>query len=133
MEKFINYGDKNFLDGGILLQKDPVYDTAFYILRCDPFSDMDDSFRFGELYVDTSDSWIDRKAVMDFAGITKETFTKEDFAIACTDYYSWENFSSNGMYETNREFPWFKAQEVIDEIAEFADELPDDLEMHALD
>lgn len=130
--KMQSFGDKNFLDGGILLWKDPVCNTAFYLLRCDPFSDCDDRFRFGRLYVDISDSWIDRDTVMDFIGMTKETFSPEAFAVGCTDYYSWEEF---GVDQNFFGFPWNDASEADIEttMALFTDDLPDDFEMHSLD
>lgn len=128
-DKFVSYGDRNFLDGGILIRKDCDRETSFCVLRCDPCCDIEDAYRFDELYIDTEDPWLDRNEVMRFAGITAGNFTPEEFAIACTDFYNRENFGSSCMW---RESPWMSAEEVIHEMSLYAGLLPDDIVMHAL-
>ena len=86
-----NYGDKNFFDYGVLVD-DEHSDDEFQIIRCRPYDDIEDTYAFAELTVNINDSWIDKKAVMRYIGMTEETFDKVQFAIGCTDYYAWENF-----------------------------------------
>lgn len=129
-EKFVSYGDKNFMDGGILIQKDSVTNTAFYMLRCDPVSDTEGMYRFGRLYVDLSDSWLDLDDLASFYGRSTDELEPEDLAIAATDYYAWENFSS-GL--AGSEAPLMTAKEVFETMASYAEDLPENFEMHALD
>lgn len=90
---FRSVGDVNFFEDGILIRKDTDCDTGYYIIRCCPISDQEDSFRFGELYVDIADDWIDKSAVTSLSG-TDGFEDPEDYAIACTDCYSWDNFGA---------------------------------------
>lgn len=86
-----NYGDKNFLESGRLME--PGHDgNTFSFLYCEPYQDSKDMYLFGDGTVDISDSWIDRDAVMSFIGMTQETFDPVVFALGCLDYYSLENF-----------------------------------------
>lgn len=99
---YINYGDKNFFEYGILV--DAGYnDTEIDILYCRPYDDLDDLFLFANCTVDVEDGWIDRKEVMEYAGMTEESFDAVQFAISCVEFYGVENFSSpyNG-YAFNR-------------------------------
>lgn len=91
---FINYGDTNFLEHGVLVDSEHS-DTEFEMLRAEPYSDVEDQWQFARLSVDITDSWIDRKAVMDYIGMTEESFDPIQFAIGCTDYYSWENYGAD--------------------------------------
>ena len=90
-----NYGDKDFFEYGILVDDLESTETVFDMLLCRPFSDKEDLFQFARVIVDTEDSWIDRAAVMSFAGMTEEDYDPLHFAIACTDYYSWDNFGAD--------------------------------------
>lgn len=38
--------------------------------------------------------WGDRKVVMDYLGMTEETYDPVQFAIGCTEYFSWDNFGA---------------------------------------
>lgn len=91
---YVNYGDKDFFEHGVLVDSEHS-DTVFDILRCEPYSDEEDKYCFAHLCVDIEDSWLDRKAVMDFTGMTEEDFNPILYAIACTDYYSWDNFGAS--------------------------------------
>lgn len=88
-----NYGDKNFFELGILVDAEHS-DTEFPMLLCRPYGDEEDLFQFARVAVDIEDEWIDRKAVMEYCGMTEETFDPIQFAIACTDMYSWDNFGA---------------------------------------
>lgn len=116
---YANYGDVDFFENGTYVANDPDCNTAYYIIRCLPYSDQEGHYMYGDLYVDISDSWIDRSAVMDYAGMDEESFDPVLFAIACTDYYSWENFGAE------EGFPNFGWQDVTRE--EILDVLPEDV------
>lgn len=130
MGKMLNYGDKNFLDGGILQQKDLNSNTGFYILRCDPIPDTEGMYRLGRLYVDLSESWLDLDDHASFYGRSADELTPEDLAIAATDYYAWENFSSGLAWLEPRQMT---EKEVIEEMSMYTKDLPDDFEMYSVD
>lgn len=88
---YYNCGDVDFFEQGILIDMDASEGTEYRMLRCSPYSDQEDMFLFGELIVDISDDWIDQKSVESFADCKKEE-DPVNYAIACTDYYSWDNF-----------------------------------------
>ena len=90
-----NYGDVNFFEYGVLID-DTHTDSEFDMLRCMPYSDEEDLFMFAPLHIDLNDGWMEIEEVMDYAGI--EEFDPVEYAIACTDYYSWDNFISMGYY-----------------------------------
>lgn len=100
-----NYGDKNFFEYGVLVDNDHS-DTEIDIIRCLPYPEPDedgnDIYQFNEMTVDITDEWIDRKAVMDFIGMTEDTFDPVQFAIGCTDWYSWDNFGLPYAYDWQR-------------------------------
>lgn len=87
---YVNYGDKDFFEHGVLVDAKQVLN----IMYCMPICDSDGEYVFAECEVDITDSWIDRKAVMDFIGMTEKTFDNIQFAIGCIDFYGVENFSS---------------------------------------
>lgn len=99
---YINYGDVNFFELGILVDAEHS-DTEIKVLYCRPYDDEEDLYLFADCEVDIEDSWINKNAVMDYLGMTEETFDSIQFAIGCIDYYGVENFSSpyNG-YQFNR-------------------------------
>lgn len=89
---YINYGDVNFFEYGVLVDTEHS-DTEIKILYCRPYDDEEDKFLFADCEVNIEDSWIDKKLVMDYIGMTEETFDSIQFAIGCIDYYGVENFS----------------------------------------
>lgn len=100
---FVNYGDKNFFEYGVLVDADHS-DTEFPIVYCRPFDDEEDMFFFADCNVDIDDSWIDREDVMEFIGMNSDEFDPIRFAIGCIEYYGAENFSSPyDGYTFNRE------------------------------
>lgn len=92
-----NYGDRDFFEHGVLVDTEHS-DTCFPILLCRPYPDAEDLYQFGEVEVDLNDfkddGWGDRKAIMDFLGMTEETYDPVQFAIGCTEYHSWDNFGA---------------------------------------
>lgn len=101
---YINYGDRNFFECGILVDAEHS-DTEIKILYCRPLDDAEDLFLFADCEVDTEDTWIDKKAIMDFTGMTEESFDVIQYAIGCVEYYGVENFSSpyNGYWFNRKE------------------------------
>lgn len=90
---FINYGDINFFEYGVLID-DEHNENEYRVLYCMPFDDADNLYLFAECDVDITDTWIDKNAVMSYAGMTDETFDPALYAIDCISYYGVENFSS---------------------------------------
>lgn len=97
MNTFANYGDRNFFENGCLVKQDPNNPTGYIMYRCIPFSDHPDRFQFGRIYVDISDPWINRSEVEQYCG---KCVSDMDFAVACTDYYSWLEFGVNSNWAT---------------------------------
>ena len=93
-----NFGDVSFFEHGVLVDTEHS-DTVFPMLLCRPYAGEEDLFQFAHVEVDITDKWINREEVLSFAGLTEEDAEKEPvwFAIACTDYYSWEEFGA-GSY-----------------------------------
>lgn len=92
---YINYGDKNFFEHGVLIDNEHS-NTVFDMLLCEPYFDTEDLYEFAHVQVDISDDWINIKAVKDYIGMTDETFNPIQFAIGCIEYYSWDNFGADG-------------------------------------
>ena len=102
---FMNYGDYDFFENGVLIDTEHTYEPEngrreLTMLRCMPYDDNENRYMFGELYIDIDDSWIDRPAVMSFLGMTEETFDPIQFAIGLTDWYSWDNFGAE-LYDAD--------------------------------
>ena len=65
------------------------------ILYCYPIYDcQEETYFFADVTVNTTDKWIDRKAVCDFIGMNEE-FNEIQFAIGCLEYYGAENFGTD--------------------------------------
>ena len=100
---FVNYGDVDFFEYGVLVESDST-DTEVHIIYCVPSSDEENMFFFANCIVDTDDDWIEREDVMKFNGMNSEEFDPIRFAIGCIEYYGAENFSSPyDGYTFNRE------------------------------
>ena len=99
---YINYGDKDFFEYGRLVDAEHEEDICD-ILCCNPYLDEPDKFQFGHCRVDVTDTWIDRKAVMAFIGMSEETYDPIQFALGCVDYYSWDNF---GVADYGCSYDW---------------------------
>lgn len=97
---YLNYGDVDFFEHGRLVD-DQSSDTEIKILACEPYSDTEDLYQFGNCVVDFTDTWIDRDAVMTFIGMTEEDFDPVRFALGCMDYYSWDNFGADHYFAYN--------------------------------
>ena len=101
---YINYGDKDFFELGTLVDSEHS-DTEIKILYCRPYDDEENLYLFADCIVDIEDSWIDKKSIMDFLGMTENTFDSIQYAIGCIEYYGVENFSDsyNGYQFTMEE------------------------------
>ena len=84
-----NYGDRDFFEHGVLVDTEHS-DTCFPMLLCRPYPDAEEV----DLNDFKDDGWGDRKAIMDFLGMTEETYDPVQFAIGCTEYHSWDNFGA---------------------------------------
>lgn len=90
---FINFGDRNFFEYGILIDSEHS-DTEFKILYCRPFDDAENLFYFADCEVNITENWLDKKSIMEYIGMTEENFDAALFAVGCVEYYGAENFSS---------------------------------------
>ena len=89
---YFNYGDINFFEWGNLVQT--ISDNEYDILVCRPYSDADGVYQFAKCCIDISDSWIDRRAVMYFIGMSEDNFDPIQYALGCIDYYGALEFST---------------------------------------
>ena len=101
---YINYGDKNFFEYGILVDSEHS-DTEIKILYCRPYDDEENLFFFADCEINIDDSWINKQSIFDFIHMTEKDFNIVHFAIGCLEYYGAENFSSpyNGYQFTREE------------------------------
>lgn len=112
MRVFENYGDRDFLQYGILVSPESSVSTAdsaasqYRIVECRPYDEEDPDgvlrYQFFEADVDINDSWIDVEKVEQFSSTSKEK-DPVHFAIACIDYYGPENF---GVAEKTFQYDW---------------------------
>ena len=89
---YLNYGDVDFFQYGVLVQNRCEHE--YDIIYCRPFDDIEDEYYFGMVTVNTTDTWIDKKAVCDFIGMNNE-FLELQYAIGCVEYYGLDNFGSD--------------------------------------
>ena len=89
-----NYGAKNFFEYGRLVESIGDKGTEFSILCCNPYSDHEDLYQFGECTVAIGDSWIDHDAVLNWIGMTEDSYDAVLFALGCLDYYGAANFGA---------------------------------------
>jgi hypothetical protein len=103
--KWENYGDKNPLHhGGIWIKKDiESCPNCFYIIKFEP-----EIMEIYDLYVDISDSWIDKKAIENYADVA---ISNEHYAINCIEYYNYLEFGTAKKFNSN--------DEVIDELESY--------------
>lgn len=88
---YINYGDKNFFEHGILVDSEHS-DELIDMLVCEPYADEEDHYMFARIQVDVTDPWIDREELQKFAG--SDLTDPVEFAIAAYQYYGPENFGA---------------------------------------
>lgn len=99
---YINYGDRNFLTHGLLIDTEHS-DTVFEMLICDPYPYVEDLFQFAHITVDIEDDWIDWEKVKDFMGM--EPGNNVDKAIMAYEYYGAEQFGA----DSNVSYDWKRA------------------------
>lgn len=106
-----NYGDVNFFDYGVLVEKES--ENIYNIITCQTDCDSENNYLFSTCQVDITDSWIDKHDVCAYASIKDVSINdieeeKVWFAIAVVNYY--------GAYHCNGDETWKKKNEVIDYI-----------------
>ena len=87
---YINKGDVNFFENGCLIEDRG--NGIFAIFICMPFYENEDSYLFAHVEVDVNDSWINRDAVMRFAGNPVDDM---DFAMGMISYYGVQEFGDD--------------------------------------
>ena len=98
---YINYGDKDFFRHGLLVDYGHS-ETEFLIMTCEPYPEEEDVYQFGDITVDITEPWIDRKAVMGYIGMKEDGFDPFFYAVGCVSYYGAENFGAGSalpMYD----------------------------------
>ena len=113
---YSNYGDVNFFEYGILAKHDPAGDTVDLLL-CRPIPDKEHEYIFASISIDINDDWIDRDNVTNFAGLAPDA-SAIDFAIACSEYYNWENWNTYAPIDVPK-----TASEVISELSLFKSDI----------
>ena len=101
MSKYINYGDVNPIEhGGIFVLQES--ETSFRIVK-NEFDGSKKHYLF-DLHIDISDTWIDKESVLSYIGMTELDFDPVQYAIGCTEYYSYLEFGGNAeVYATKKE------------------------------
>lgn len=117
-----NYGDKNFLEYGVLVEEEKENET-YNMIICRPYSDMENKYVYGLCYVDITDSWIEKNEVMDYIGMSEENFEPIQFAIGCTEYYGLENF---GLF-FNDYTKGYTKEEIIEDMEEIKSCIDDEI------
>ena len=115
-----NYGDKNFLEYGILVEEEKE-NEIYNMIICRPYSDMENKYIYGLCYVDITDDWIEKDKVMNYIGMSEENFEPIQFAIGCTEYYSLENF---GLF-FNDYTKGYTKEEIIEDMEEIKSYIDD--------
>lgn len=89
--EWINYEDINPIEnGGIFVQQDGA--TSFKIIKLF-FDDSIGKNVLWDMYVDVSDTWIDRNAVNEYGDLQQDAADYDTrLAIECTSYYAPDNF-----------------------------------------
>lgn len=117
---FTNYGDRNFFEYGLLVE--PVSDTEFRLLVCNPYSDSDDLYQFACICVDTKDSWIDKEKVNDYNGEPIEDPLQ--LAIAAYSYYGPEEF---GAYSMSYDWQHMTRDQILEELKHYGVSASEDI------
>lgn len=121
---YLNYGDVNFFEHGILVDTEHS-DTEFPILYCMPYPDEEDLYQFGDCQVDITDSWIDKQAILNYIGMKETEFDPVLFAIGCIEYYGAVNFGADSYC-----YDWLHMQRKdIEEILKYRMIASDNLEI----
>ena len=102
---FKNYGDRNFLEYGVLVD-DEHEEDEIRVLYCLPLEELnsytgEQQYLFAAVVVCIDDEWIDREDVMTFIGMTNESYDEIQFAIGCVEFYGIEEFSGGQTYVYN--------------------------------
>ena len=96
-KEWTNYGDVTPQEGGRYLKEftPGCYDVAAVVY----FDDVDKYIidRYQIDIADIDESWIDKKDVMSFLGMTEEDFDPIWFLLGAVDYYGSANFGSEPM------------------------------------
>lgn len=102
-----NYGDENFFEYGVLMEKEKESEDVYNIIICQPDYLNENSYLFSACSIDINDTWIDKKSVLEYSGL--EEFgknLKEETALAVVEHY--------GAYNCGGSFSHKKKNEVID-------------------
>lgn len=107
-----NYGDANVLEYGRIVDMMNSNDGIVSLIAINPLSDAEDSYCFGYLTVDTNDDWIDWNKVCACMGIDYDASDEIELALACIDYYSWDEFGYPCIYNAHDVYDCLKQSHV---------------------
>lgn len=104
-----NYGDVNFFDTGILVETTED-ENEFNIITCGQVADIENTYLFGSVQINITDSWIDKHGVCSYCGLRDVSidYTDEEklqFAIGVVSYYGnhcggeWKTLSKNEIID----------------------------------
>jgi hypothetical protein len=88
---YINYGDKNFFEHGILVDSEHS-DTLIDMLVCEPYPDEENKYMFARIQVDTEAEWLNKDELRRFTGM--DLTDPVELAIAAYSYYGPEEFGA---------------------------------------
>lgn len=106
---FENYGDVNFFDGGVLIEKE---DNGYHVIKCNLDCDTEKYFLTDDV-IDINDTWIDKNEVESFCDKT------DDDALFASDVVSY--YGTQNSYYMNEEMT--KA-EVVNYMQDFKNRIP---------
>ena len=106
---FANYGDINFFDGGVLVEKEG---NNYHVIKCNLDCDTEKYFLTDD-FIDINNAWIDKNEVESFCGKTDDDAL---FASDIISYYGTQNYYM-GEEELTR-------AEVINYMKDFKNEIP---------
>lgn len=110
-DQYTNYGDVNPLDyGGIWVKY--LGNNEYDIIQNTPDEEKENNQSVYDLTVNITDSWIERKLIMSYIGMTEENFDPLEYAIGCINYYAPENFGSSYNMSTEELIDFLKARNI---------------------
>ena len=107
---FENYGDANFFDGGVLVEKEG---NEYHVIKCNLDCDTEKYFLTDDV-IDINDAWIDKNEVESFCDKT------DDDALFASDIISY--YGTQNSYYIGEELT---KSEVVNYMKDFKNEIPE--------
>lgn len=110
MEKFKNYGDVDFFDGGCLVRE--ISETEFEVIKCNYDCDKENNYFLTHDIIDITDSWIDNDTVESYAGIATDNAMYTSDIIS---YYGTQNGMGVMQLSKNEVIEYIQDRYMIDD------------------